>query len=116
MSNAPRDSAIHPGARQIVRRCLGLEPGQDLVIFLDETTIEVAIALAEAAHSLGVNSSLVLTPVSFQRRIPRQAAGGRKASNNALRPTSILGTGACGHNQYVLNGRRLPRANQCGGR
>ena len=73
MSNAPRDSAIHPGARQIVRRCLGLEPGQDMVIFLDETTIEVAIALAEAAHSLGVNSSLVLMPVSFQRRIPRQA-------------------------------------------
>ena len=73
MSNAPHDTAIHPGARQIVRRCLGLEPGQDLVIFLDETTIEVAIALAEAAHSLGVNSSLVLTPVSFQRRIPRQA-------------------------------------------
>ena len=54
MSTAPRDSAIHPGARQIVRRCLGLEPGQDLVIFLDETTIDVAVALAEAADSLGV--------------------------------------------------------------
>jgi aminopeptidase len=73
MSTAPRDPEIHPGARQIVRRCLGLEPGQDLVIFLDETTLDVALALAEAAHSLAVNSSLVLMPVSFQRRIPRQA-------------------------------------------
>ncbi len=72
MSNASSDRGIHPGARQIVRRCLGLEPGQDLVIFLDETTLEVAMALAEAAYSLGVHPSLVLTPVSFQRRIPRQ--------------------------------------------
>jgi leucyl aminopeptidase (aminopeptidase T) len=73
MSDAPSDHGIHPGARQIVRRCLGLEPGQDLVVFLDETTLDVAVALAEAAYSLGVHSSLVLTPVSFQRRIPRQA-------------------------------------------
>jgi hypothetical protein len=67
------ESAIHPGARQIVRRCLGLEPGQDLVIFLDETTAETAIALGEAADSLGVHPSLVLIPVSLQRRIPHQS-------------------------------------------
>jgi hypothetical protein len=63
----------HPGARQIVRRCLGLEPGQDLVILLDETTAETAIALAEAADSLGVHPSLVLIPVSLQRRIPHHS-------------------------------------------
>ncbi len=28
------------GARPVVRRCLGLRPGQDLVIFVDETTVE----------------------------------------------------------------------------
>jgi hypothetical protein len=70
MPNAP---SIHPGARQIVRRCLGLEPGQDLVIFLDESTIETAIALAEAADSLGVRPSLVLVPISLQHKIPHQS-------------------------------------------
>jgi hypothetical protein len=67
MADAP---SIHPGARQIVHRCLGLEPGQDLVIFLDETTVETAIALAEAADSLHVQPSLILVPISLQRRIP----------------------------------------------
>ena len=69
----PGDPSIHPGARQIVRRCLGLEPGQDLVILLDETTTEIAIALAEAADSLGVHPTLVMVPVSLQRRIPGES-------------------------------------------
>jgi hypothetical protein len=56
-----------------VRRCLGLEPGQDLVILLDETTTETAISLAEAADSLGVHPTLVMVPVSLQRRIPGQS-------------------------------------------
>lgn len=67
------EPSIHPGARQIVRRCLGLEPGQDLVILMDETTVETAIALGEAADGLGVHPSLVLVPVSLQRRIPARS-------------------------------------------
>ncbi len=72
MANAPSPGS-HPGARQIVRRCLGLEPGQDLVILLDETTIDTAVALAEAADGLGVPPSLVLVPLAQQRRIPHQS-------------------------------------------
>jgi leucyl aminopeptidase (aminopeptidase T) len=66
------ESAIHPGAEQIVRHCLGLEPDQHLVIFADETTVETAVTLAEAAESLGVSQTVVLVPVSVQCRIPRE--------------------------------------------
>jgi leucyl aminopeptidase (aminopeptidase T) len=64
------NSESHAGAREIVRRCLGLEPGQQLVILSDETTVEVAIAIAEAAESLYVPHTAILVPVSVQRRIP----------------------------------------------
>ncbi len=69
----PAEPSIEAGAKQIVRRCLGLEPGQDLVIFLDETTAESAVAIAEAAEALRVPHTAILVPVSVQRRIPYQA-------------------------------------------
>jgi hypothetical protein len=57
-------------ARQIVQNCLGLTPNQQLVIFVDESTIEAGVALAEAADSLGIAQTVFLVPVSVQRRIP----------------------------------------------
>jgi hypothetical protein len=87
MANVP---SIHPGAWQIVRRCLGLEPGQDLVIFLDETTIETAVVLAEAADSLGVHPSLILVPISLQRRIPHHTDLSLPAQGLAQQARGIL--------------------------
>ncbi len=67
------DPNSHAGARQVVGRCLGLEPGQQLVILADETTVELAVAIAEAADSLRVPHTAILVPVSVQRRIPAQS-------------------------------------------
>ena len=64
------EHAIAVGARQIVQHCLGLEPNQQLVIFVDETTIEPGVAMAEAAECLGISQTVFLVPVSVQRRIP----------------------------------------------
>lgn len=70
MSTAP---SIPSGARQIVQHCLGLQANQQLVIFVDETTVEPGVAIAEAAESLRVPHTLILVPVSLQRRIPMQS-------------------------------------------
>jgi len=69
----PTEPSSHSGARQIVEQCLGLKSNQQLVIFLDETTIEPAIAIAEAAESLGVSHTAILVPTSIQRRIPAES-------------------------------------------
>ena len=66
----PVDPSVAEGARQIVQNCLGLTPNQQLVIFVDESTIEAGVALAEAADSLGIAQTVFLVPVSVQRRIP----------------------------------------------
>ncbi len=67
------DPDSHAGARQLVRRCLGLEPGQQLVILADETTVEAAMAIAAAAESLLVPHTTILVPAAVQRRIPLQS-------------------------------------------
>ena len=64
--------SILSGARQIVGQCLGLEPNQELVILVDETTVAPGIAIAEAAESLGVSHTILLVPLTIQRRIPSQ--------------------------------------------
>jgi leucyl aminopeptidase (aminopeptidase T) len=69
----PTDPSIEAGAKQIVRRCLGMEPGQDLVIFVDETTVEPGVAIAEAAEALQVPHTVILVPVSVQHRVPYQS-------------------------------------------
>jgi leucyl aminopeptidase (aminopeptidase T) len=69
----PMEPSVQAGAKQIVRHCLGLEPGQDLVIFVDETTVEPAVAIAEAAEALRVPHTLMLVPVSLQQRVPYEA-------------------------------------------
>jgi leucyl aminopeptidase (aminopeptidase T) len=66
----PAELGAIPGARQIVQQCLGLEPYQQLVIFVDETATEPAAAIAEAAESLGVSQTALLVPVAIQREIP----------------------------------------------
>jgi hypothetical protein len=66
------ESSIQAGARQIVEHCLGLRPGQQLVILVDETTIDPAVAIANAAESAGVSQTVILVPIASQRRIPRE--------------------------------------------
>ena len=68
----PGEPSFRSGARQIVQHCLDLEPNQQFVIFADETTVEPAVAIAEAAEALGVLHTVILVPVSTQRRIPRE--------------------------------------------
>lgn len=66
------DPAVVSGARQIIQRCLGLTRGQNLLIFADKTTSDLASIIAEAAEQLGVESTIIFVPVSLQRRIPRE--------------------------------------------
>jgi hypothetical protein len=68
----PHNPSVRAGAEQIISRCLGLEPDQQLVIFIDETTVETGVILADAASSLGVPHTLILAPISIQRKIPAQ--------------------------------------------
>jgi hypothetical protein len=69
VSTAP---SVESGARQLVQQCLGLKPNQQLVLLLDETTVETGVAIAEAAESLGVSHTAILIPVSLQQQIPRR--------------------------------------------
>jgi leucyl aminopeptidase (aminopeptidase T) len=87
MSAAP---AVLSGARQIVQQCLGMAPNQQLVIFVDETTVEVAAAIAEAAEGLGVPPTLVLVPVALQQRIPAQSDLSFLAQQAAREARAIL--------------------------
>lgn len=66
------DPSVLAGARQIVRQCLGLEPYQQLVIIVDETATGPAVAIAEAAESLGISQTSLLVPVSIQQGIPHR--------------------------------------------
>jgi leucyl aminopeptidase (aminopeptidase T) len=65
-------AGVQAGARQIVQQCLGLEPYQQLVIIVDETATAPAVAIAEAAESLGVSGTVLLVPVSIQQDIPHK--------------------------------------------
>jgi len=62
--------AVYSGAKQIIQRCLGLTKGQNLLIFADKTTIEIATIIAEAGGELDVQSTIIFVPVHLQRRIP----------------------------------------------
>jgi len=66
------DSAEVSGAKQIVQRCLGLTKGQNILIFADKTTSEVASVIAEAAEELSVSATIIFVPISIQRRIPEE--------------------------------------------
>ncbi len=86
----PIGPATHPGAEQIVRHYLGLEPEQHLVIFVDETTVEPGVAIAEAAELLGVSQTIILVPVSVQCRIPRETDLSLPAQGAAREARAIL--------------------------
>lgn len=66
--------AAFDGARQIIEQCLGLTPGQDLVVFLDETTLPAATLIITAAASLAVAVTPIFVPTALQRRIPAGTA------------------------------------------
>lgn len=87
MSTTP---SVRSGARQIVQYCLGLESNQQLVIFVDETTVEPGVAIAEAADSLRVPHTLILVPASIQRQIPMQSELSLLAQGVAREARAIL--------------------------
>jgi hypothetical protein len=86
----PSETSIQGCARQIVERCLGLRPSQQLVIFVDETTIEPGVAIAEAAESLGVWQTVILVPTAIQRRIPGEGDLSFAAQRAAREARAIL--------------------------
>jgi hypothetical protein len=86
----PTEPSIHAGARQIVQQCLGLERNQQLVIFVDESTIEPGIVIAETAESLGVSPTVILVPISIQRRTPAQSDLSLLAQGAAREARAIL--------------------------
>jgi leucyl aminopeptidase (aminopeptidase T) len=84
------EASIYAGARQIVQQCLDLKPGQQFVIFVDETTVEPGVTIAEAAESLGVSQTVVLVPVAVQRRIPLESELSFPAQRAAREARAIL--------------------------
>ncbi|MBN1657955.1 MAG: hypothetical protein JXA93_06110 [Anaerolineae bacterium] len=84
------DPSHHVGARQIVEHALDLKPGQQLLILLDETTVEPATAIAEAAESLGISSTAILVPIAIQRRVPRETDLSFPAQRAAREARAIL--------------------------
>ncbi|HNS52085.1 MAG TPA: hypothetical protein PKO09_12990 [Anaerolineae bacterium] len=69
----PVDPFVEAGARQCITTCLGLEPGQELVIVADETTLRTAEILAGAAVALRVPHTIIVVPLSIQHQIPEPA-------------------------------------------
>jgi hypothetical protein len=86
----PADASVLSGARQLVSRCLGLEPNQQLVVFCDEATVEPAIVIAEAAEDQGVSQAVLLVPKAVQRRIPSKADLSVLAQGAAREARAIL--------------------------
>ena len=83
-------ASVESGARQLIQHCLGLQPNQQLVILLDETTTETGVAIAEAAESLGVPHTAILVPVSLQRQIPQRRDLGLLTQGAAREARAIL--------------------------
>ena len=86
----PSESSIHAGARRIVQQCLDLKPSQQFVLLADETTVETAVAIAEAAESLGVSQTIILVPTAIQRRIPSDGELSFTAQRAAREARAIL--------------------------
>ena len=84
------DSAEVAGAKQIVQRCLGLTKGQNLLIFADKTTSDVASIIAEAAEQSSVPVTIIFVPVSLQRRIPGEMELSLLAQGAAREAWAIL--------------------------
>jgi leucyl aminopeptidase (aminopeptidase T) len=61
------------GARKIIHTCLSLEPGHELLILFDETTIEVADILMNVACEIGTNAVAMYIPTPIQRQLGENA-------------------------------------------
>jgi hypothetical protein len=87
------------GAKQILQRCLGLRQGQSLVVFVDETTIDVAAVMIEAADRLGIPHTAIFVPVLLQHQIPSRSdlSLGTQESARVARAilTCVNGTPEC---------------------
>jgi leucyl aminopeptidase (aminopeptidase T) len=84
------DSAEVSGAKQIVQRCLGLTRGQNLLIFADKTTTDVASTIADAAEHLSVPATIIFVPISQQRCIPDEMKLSLLAQGAAKEAWAIL--------------------------
>lgn len=60
-------SDVDRGARIILRDCLKLERGQEVVILVDETTLSLVPALTHAAAQLAIPSTILYVPLSQQK-------------------------------------------------
>jgi hypothetical protein len=60
------EAQVFSGARKILSKCLGLEHGDDVLIFCDETTIETAAYLAQSARDSGIEYAILCEPVDLQ--------------------------------------------------
>lgn len=78
------------GAQQILERCLGLRQNQSLVIFVDETTVDVGTAFAEAANKLGIPQTTIYVPISMQEKIPRTSELSLTAQEVAREARAIM--------------------------
>jgi len=65
--------SVSTGAERIISDCLGLRKGQNLVVFMDETTCDVAREIVVAAGRLGVPATAFFIPITEQRRIPDES-------------------------------------------
>ena len=82
------------GAAKIVKICLGLVSKQQLLVVCDETTIEVAKILADAAMDADVEPSIFFVPKRQQQLVTLH---GKLWSTleNAVLPTKALVTALC---------------------
>ena len=78
------------GAKQILQRCLGLRQKQSLVVFVDETTINVGNVISEAAFLLGISQTTILVPVSLQHKIPNESVLSQKTQEIAKEARAII--------------------------
>jgi hypothetical protein len=59
--------AVLDGAHALLSTCLSLESGDVLALFYDETSVDVAEAITNAATEIGLRSNARLVPLSVQR-------------------------------------------------
>lgn len=68
MRSRTTSESLMRGARKVVSTCLGLLPGEELLIFVDETTLEVERLIHQAAVEQQVHSTILLVPLEDQVR------------------------------------------------
>src|SRR5262245_45949505 len=82
--------AAFNGAQQIIRQCLGMTEGQELLIIGDESCIEIVMVLLDAAEALAIAATCIFIPVAQQRRIPALRDLSRLSSSAGREANAIL--------------------------